>query len=68
MGLFLFVEIEKDFKIVILEPFKTIILVTGTFSAVEPDGTIKFIVSNSEEIGDAKEVPDIFHAVRTGFN
>jgi hypothetical protein len=55
------VEVEKNSKIVILDSFQTIIPATGMLSATEPDSKIKFIVSNIEEIGDAKEVHDIFH-------
>lgn len=61
------VEMEKDSKVLLLEPFQTVILASGMLSAVGPDDTIKTSVSAVEVIGDAWSVRDIFHAVRSGY-
>lgn len=61
------VEVEKDGEILALEPFQTVIFASGMLSAQGPDESIRAVVSNVEIIGDAREVQDIFTAVRAGY-
>ncbi|MBW2619828.1 MAG: FAD-dependent oxidoreductase [Deltaproteobacteria bacterium] len=61
------VGVEKDGKILSLEPFQSVILASGMLSASEPDDEIKKVIANIEIIGDASNVQDIFTAVRAGY-
>jgi 2,4-dienoyl-CoA reductase-like NADH-dependent reductase (Old Yellow Enzyme family)/thioredoxin reductase len=61
------VEVEKDGEMLSLEPFQTVIFASGMISAQGPDEAIRALVSNVEIIGDAREVHDIFSAVRAGY-
>jgi 2,4-dienoyl-CoA reductase-like NADH-dependent reductase (Old Yellow Enzyme family)/thioredoxin reductase len=61
------VEVEKDGKIISLEPFQTVIMASGMICAPEPDNEIKNAVANIEIIGDADTVTDIFTAVQSGY-
>ncbi len=61
------VEVEKDGEMLSLEPFQTVIFASGMLSAPEPDEEIKKVMENIEVIGDAREVQDIFTAVRAGY-
>jgi 2,4-dienoyl-CoA reductase-like NADH-dependent reductase (Old Yellow Enzyme family)/thioredoxin reductase len=61
------VDIEQDGARMSLEPFQTVILASGMVSAVGPDEEIRNLVSGIEIIGDAREVQDIFSAMRAGY-
>lgn len=61
------VEVEKDGKLVILDPFQTVILASGMLPAPEPGDILKSLVPGVEVIGDAREVHDIFSATRDGY-
>lgn len=60
-------EVEKDGKILRLEPFQTVILASGMRSASGPDDDMAKQVARLETIGDAREVGDIFSAVHAGY-
>jgi hypothetical protein len=61
------VEVEKDGEMLTLEPFQTVIFASGMLSSQGPDEAMRALVSNVEIIGDAREVHDIFSAVRAGY-
>ena len=61
------VDIEQDGVRVSLEPFQTVILASGMIPAPEPDEEIRKSASRTEIIGDAREVQDIFSAMRAGY-
>jgi 2,4-dienoyl-CoA reductase-like NADH-dependent reductase (Old Yellow Enzyme family)/thioredoxin reductase len=61
------VDIEQDGVGMSLEPFQTVILASGMISAPGPDEEIRKLASRIEIIGDAREVQDIFSAVRAGY-
>jgi pyruvate/2-oxoglutarate dehydrogenase complex dihydrolipoamide dehydrogenase (E3) component len=61
------VEVEKDGEMLSLEPLQTVIFASGMLSAPEPDEDIKKLMENIEVIGDAREIQDIFTAVRAGY-
>ncbi|MFH2128897.1 MAG: FAD-dependent oxidoreductase, partial [bacterium] len=61
------VEVEKDGRMVILDPFQTVILASGMLPAAAPDDELKSLVSKVEIIGDAREVNDIYSAVQDGY-
>jgi len=61
------VEMEKDGEMLSLEPFQTVIFASGMLSAPEADEEIKKVIANIEVIGDAREIQDIFTAVRAGY-
>jgi len=61
------IEVEKDGKLVILDPFQTVILASGMLPAAGPSGAIKELGSKIEVIGDAREVKDIYSAVQAGY-
>jgi NADPH-dependent 2,4-dienoyl-CoA reductase/sulfur reductase-like enzyme len=61
------VNIESDGTGMSLEPFQTIILATGMAPRAEPGTEIRRCVAEVETIGDAREVLDIFTAVRAGY-
>ena len=61
------VDIEQDGVRVSLEPFQTVIVASGMISAPGPDEEIRSLVSSAEIIGDAREVQDIFSAMRAGY-
>jgi len=61
------VEVEKDGEMLTLEPFQTVIFASGMLSSQGPDEAMRALVSNVEIIGDAREVQDIFTAVRAGY-
>ncbi len=61
------VEMEKDGESVRLEPFQTVILSSGMLSGKGPDEKSLKAVPNTETIGDAKDVQDIFSAVHAGY-
>ncbi|HID30603.1 MAG TPA: hypothetical protein EYP19_11445 [Desulfobacterales bacterium] len=61
------VDIEQDGVRMSLEPFQTVILASGMIPAPGPDKEIRKLVSCTEIIGDAREVQDIFSAMREGY-
>ena len=61
------VDIEQDGVGMSLEPFQTVIVASGMISAPGPDEEIRNLVSRAEIIGDAREVQDIFSAMRAGY-
>ena len=61
------VDIEQDGARMSLEPFQTVILASGMVSAMGPDEEIQNLVPSIEIIGDAREVQDIFSAMRAGY-
>jgi 2,4-dienoyl-CoA reductase-like NADH-dependent reductase (Old Yellow Enzyme family)/thioredoxin reductase len=61
------VDIEQDGVRMSLEPFQTVILSSGTVSALGPDEEIREIVPTVEIIGDARKPQDIFTAVQAGY-
>jgi len=61
------VDITQDGARMSLEPFQTVILASGMLSALGPDEEIRNLVSSIEIIGDAREVQDIFSAMRAGY-
>jgi 2,4-dienoyl-CoA reductase-like NADH-dependent reductase (Old Yellow Enzyme family)/thioredoxin reductase len=61
------VDVDQDGVRKTLEPFRTVILSSGTLPASGPDEEIRKLVDKVEIIGDAKEPLDIFTAVRAGY-
>jgi 2,4-dienoyl-CoA reductase-like NADH-dependent reductase (Old Yellow Enzyme family)/thioredoxin reductase len=61
------VDIEQDGVRMSLESFQTVILASGMISAPGPNEEIRKLASRIEIIGDAREVQDIFSAVRAGY-
>jgi hypothetical protein len=61
------VDIEQDGAGMSLEPFDTVILASGMLSAPGPSEEIEDTVSRIEVIGDARDVQDIFSAVKAGY-
>jgi NADPH-dependent 2,4-dienoyl-CoA reductase/sulfur reductase-like enzyme len=61
------VEVEKDGEMLTLEPFQTVIFASGMLSSQGPNEAMRALVPNVEIIGDAREVHDIFSAVRAGY-
>ncbi len=61
------VEVEKDGKKIILDPFHTVILSSGMLSTDAPDKNLSTAVANIEIIGDADNVQDIFSAIHAGY-
>ncbi len=61
------VEMEQDGARIVLPPFDTVILASGTLSAPGPDERIRSRVPRVEIIGDAGEVGDIYRATRAGY-
>jgi pyruvate/2-oxoglutarate dehydrogenase complex dihydrolipoamide dehydrogenase (E3) component len=61
------VELEQDGVMMSLEPFQTVILATGMAPAQEPGDEIRNNVPDIATIGDARDVRDIFTAVRAGY-
>jgi hypothetical protein len=51
-----------------LEPFQTVILASGMLSAPGPGEEIRSSVPNINIIGDAKEVADIYSAIKAGYD
>ena len=61
------VDIGQDGMRMSLEPFRAVILSSGTVPAPGPDEEIRKIVPKVEVIGDAREVQDIFTAMQAGY-
>ncbi len=61
------VELEQDGVMMSIEPFQTIILAAGMAPAPGPDEELRNSVPEIETIGDAREVRDIYTAVRAGY-
>ncbi|MBW2000231.1 MAG: FAD-dependent oxidoreductase [Deltaproteobacteria bacterium] len=61
------VDIEQDGVRMSLEPFQTVILASGMIPAPGPDEEFCNQVPSVEIIGDAREVQDIFSAMRAGY-
>lgn len=62
------VDVEQDGQRRALAPFQTVILASGMRPAPGPDETIRDQVPFVEVIGDARQVQDIFTAVRAGYD
>ncbi|MBW2031406.1 MAG: FAD-dependent oxidoreductase [Deltaproteobacteria bacterium] len=61
------VDIEQDGVRMSLEPFQTVVVASGMIPTPGPDEEIRNLVSSIEIIGDAREVLDIFSAMRSGY-
>ena len=61
------VHVEQDGRMMVLEPFDTVILASGMISAPGPDEAIRKSVKSVEVIGDAARVMDIYAAVHAGY-
>ena len=61
------VDIEQDKTRMSLEPFQTVILASGMRPAPGPNEEIRSAIPNIKIIGDAKEVADIYSAIRAGY-
>ncbi len=61
------VEVEKDGEEISLKPFQTVILASGLRSSAGPDEETSGAVSKVEIIGDARDVQDIYSAIKAGY-
>jgi hypothetical protein len=61
------VDIEQDGVRMSLEPFQTVIVASGMIPAPGRGEEIRNLVPRIEIIGDAREVQDIFSAMRAGY-
>ncbi len=60
-------NLEQDGKQLSMSSFNTVILASGMLSAPGPNDEITNMVSETETIGDARAVKDIFSAIKAGY-